>query len=266
MLAAGGGLGCPEGHDRAARRDRHLRADCLRQVRCRRARRGASRDGSRLGRRVAGLSRACRSSPTSRRRRLCWWRSWISTEEMSVGAFATLAHTRGGRPRRTERRSGGLGRDGLVPACRPRRAGASRGPPEASERARVEASYDADPAATYARLAALDPRAAKVVHPNDRRRVVRALELAEVGSSLVPEIDRLWSEELRRPTIVFGLDAAARRSRAPNPLTNGRDVPARGRRRGAHRARRGPFRAPPRRHWGCASSPSSPPTRRSNGS
>ena len=32
-----------------------------------------------------------------------------------------------------------------------------------------------------------DPAAAALVHPNDRRRVVRALELAEAGASLAPE-------------------------------------------------------------------------------
>ena len=35
---------------------------------------------------------------------------------------------------------------------------------------------------------------------------MRALELAEAGASLVPADDRLWSEELRRPTLVAGLD------------------------------------------------------------
>jgi GNAT superfamily N-acetyltransferase len=43
------------------------------------------------------------------------------------------------------------------------------------------------------------------VHPNDRRRVVRALELAEAGSSLAG--DALWGGDTRRPTVVFGLDA-----------------------------------------------------------
>jgi tRNA dimethylallyltransferase len=35
---------------------------------------------------------------------------------------------------------------------------------------------------------------------------VRALELAEAGSSLRPGEDRLWSERFRHPTIVFGLE------------------------------------------------------------
>ncbi|MGH2921229.1 MAG: tRNA (adenosine(37)-N6)-dimethylallyltransferase MiaA, partial [Gaiellaceae bacterium] len=51
-----------------------------------------------------------------------------------------------------------------------------------------------------------DPAAAARVHPNDRRRVVRALELHSAGSSLAPGRDELWSEETRHPTLVFGLD------------------------------------------------------------
>ena len=44
------------------------------------------------------------------------------------------------------------------------------------------------------------------MHANDRRRVVRALELAELGSSLRPARDRLWSAETRYPTEIVGLD------------------------------------------------------------
>jgi tRNA dimethylallyltransferase len=43
------------------------------------------------------------------------------------------------------------------------------------------------------------------VHPNDRRRVVRALELVEAGSSLRPADPALWSERTRHPTLVVGL-------------------------------------------------------------
>jgi tRNA dimethylallyltransferase len=44
------------------------------------------------------------------------------------------------------------------------------------------------------------------VHPNDRRRVVRALELAEAGSSLVPLADALFGGAWRHPTLIVGLD------------------------------------------------------------
>jgi tRNA dimethylallyltransferase len=73
-------------------------------------------------------------------------------------------------------------------------------------RARLQAAYDRDGAnATHARLAAADPAAAERVHPHDRRRVVRALELAELGASLAPADDRLFATDTRCPTRVFGL-------------------------------------------------------------
>jgi tRNA dimethylallyltransferase len=76
-------------------------------------------------------------------------------------------------------------------------------------RDRLQEEYDADPSAAHERLAAIDPAAAEAVHPNDRRRVVRALELAEMGSSLVPEAPRLWSADVRRPSVVVGLEVPA---------------------------------------------------------
>jgi tRNA dimethylallyltransferase len=80
-------------------------------------------------------------------------------------------------------------------------------PPEPGARERLEELYDAHGALhAHGRLQAIDPEAAAAVHPNDRRRVVRALELAQRGTSLVPEQDRLWTEETRHPTLVFGLE------------------------------------------------------------
>jgi tRNA dimethylallyltransferase len=51
-----------------------------------------------------------------------------------------------------------------------------------------------------------DPLAAARVHANDRRRIVRALELNEAGHSLVRTDSRLWSGALRHPTLIFGLE------------------------------------------------------------
>jgi tRNA dimethylallyltransferase len=79
--------------------------------------------------------------------------------------------------------------------------------PEPGVRARWEQIYDAEgPERAHALLSERDPEAAAAVHPNDRRRVVRALELADAGASLRPGRDRLWTEETRRPTLIFGLD------------------------------------------------------------
>ena len=83
-------------------------------------------------------------------------------------------------------------------------------PPEPSPgaRERWEAVYDRDAAAAHASLATSDPAAAERVHPHDRRRVVRALELSDAGASLAPESDRLWANETRRPTLIVGLEVA----------------------------------------------------------
>jgi tRNA dimethylallyltransferase len=73
----------------------------------------------------------------------------------------------------------------------------------ACARARWEAFYDeVGPEQAHARLSDLDPDAAEAVHANDRRRVVRSLELA----GLERERDRLWSGETRHPTVIVGLD------------------------------------------------------------
>jgi tRNA dimethylallyltransferase len=80
-------------------------------------------------------------------------------------------------------------------------------PPSAGAREKWEAFYDEHGGLhAHGRLQTLDPQAAARVHPNDRRRVVRALELAEAGATLAG--DELWSDETRHPTVVFGLDVS----------------------------------------------------------
>jgi tRNA dimethylallyltransferase len=80
--------------------------------------------------------------------------------------------------------------------------------PEPGARERWQRVYDEEGAkAAHDRLMAVDPGAASALPPNDRRRVVRALELTEVGHSLSG--DRLWSSDLRHPTLAVGLDAPA---------------------------------------------------------
>jgi tRNA dimethylallyltransferase len=77
--------------------------------------------------------------------------------------------------------------------------------PVPNARARWEELYDRQgPETAHAMLAERDAAAAAAVHANDRRRVVRALELADAGQSLVGE--RLWAVETRHPTVVVGLE------------------------------------------------------------
>jgi tRNA dimethylallyltransferase len=79
--------------------------------------------------------------------------------------------------------------------------------PAPGERERWERAYDELGAeAAHEALADRDPEAAARIHANDRRRVVRALELAEAGASLAPSKSRLWTDETRHPTLFVGLE------------------------------------------------------------
>jgi len=79
-------------------------------------------------------------------------------------------------------------------------------PPDPAAREHFERLYDRlGPDGSYALLAEHDPAAAARLHANDRRRVVRALELRAAGESLAPDRDHLWADEMRHPTVVFGL-------------------------------------------------------------
>jgi tRNA dimethylallyltransferase len=125
-------------------------------------------------------------------------------DEVSVGEFQRLAHDAIDAVVGSGRTAVVVGGTGLY-----LRAALSAleipPPPPAGARERWERTYDErGPEAAYALLVERDPDAAARVHPNDRRRVVRALELAEVGASLAG--DRLWEDDARHPTVVFGLD------------------------------------------------------------
>jgi tRNA dimethylallyltransferase len=129
-------------------------------------------------------------------------------EEMSVGAYATLAHEAIDELVASRGSAVVCGGTGLY--LRAALADLAVPPPPADGvRERIRGEVEADPAAAHARLAALDARAAAAVHANDARRLVRALELAEVGRSLVPDDDRLWADATRYPTLIAGLDVPA---------------------------------------------------------
>jgi tRNA dimethylallyltransferase len=131
---------------------------------------------------------------------------WPLTHEGSVAEYAELAHAAIDEllaAGRTPVVAGGTGLYlraaladlGLPPA------------PSAELRAHWQEVYDRlGRERALALLAERDPEAAAGLHANDRRRVVRALELTELGSSLRPDADRLWTDEMRNETIVFGLD------------------------------------------------------------
>jgi tRNA dimethylallyltransferase len=126
-------------------------------------------------------------------------------EEMTVGAYASLAHATIDELVATTGSVVVAGGTGLY--LRAALGDLDVPPPVAPEvRARVEREFDDDRVAAHDRLASLDPVTAAVVHPNDRRRLVRALELADEGGSLTAGQDRLWSSRTRRPTTIVGLE------------------------------------------------------------
>jgi tRNA dimethylallyltransferase len=83
-----------------------------------------------------------------------------------------------------------------------------RPPPRPGLRARIEAEAAArGPEALHAELAARAPGAAAAIGPGDRTRVIRALELLEMGEEPAPAgaESRLWTAALRHPTLLCGL-------------------------------------------------------------
>jgi tRNA dimethylallyltransferase len=131
---------------------------------------------------------------------------WPLDHEASVGEYAPLAHAAIDEILAAGRTPVVVGGTGLY--FRAALAELELPPkPAPGARERWSRLYDDEgPQAAYGRLVELDPEAAAAVHANDRRRVVRALELAEAGASLAPERDRLWTDETRHPTLLVGLD------------------------------------------------------------
>jgi tRNA dimethylallyltransferase len=126
-------------------------------------------------------------------------------EEMSVGAYAVLAQREIDALVTEHRTAVVAGGTGLY--LRAALADLDVPPLVApAVRERIAREVDDDRGAAHDRLQRLDPVAAAAVHPNDRKRLVRALELAEAGTSLVAGRDRLWDGAMRRPTLVVGLE------------------------------------------------------------
>jgi tRNA dimethylallyltransferase len=133
---------------------------------------------------------------------------WPLSHVASVGAYAPLAHAAVDEILAAGRTPLVVGGTGLY--FRAALAELELPPaPEPGARERWERLYDeAGAAAAHARLEELDRAAAARIHENDRRRVVRALELAEAGRSLVPRREGLFGGGWRHPTLVVGLDVS----------------------------------------------------------
>jgi tRNA dimethylallyltransferase len=129
------------------------------------------------------------------------------TETFSAGRFAELAHEEIDAAVEAGRRPIVVGGTGLY-----LQAALTdlelRPPPAPGVRERLLAELDErGPEALHAALAELAPEVAATVEPTDRTRVVRALELLEMGEEPAPAgpESRLWTAQLRRPTVLCGL-------------------------------------------------------------
>jgi tRNA dimethylallyltransferase len=124
----------------------------------------------------------------------------------SAGQYARLAHAQIDELLAAGRRPIAVGGTGLY--LRAALSDLSLRPPPAEgvrERWMAELEREGAPA-LHARLAARAPWAARGIEPNDRQRLVRALELSDLGALEPPEgPSQLWSEELRHPTLLVGL-------------------------------------------------------------
>ena len=122
--------------------------------------------------------------------------------EFSAGQFATLAHAEIDQLLTEGRRPIVVGGTGLY--LRAALADLDLRPPvPAQVRGDVEREIAArGPEALHGEL---DPDIAATVHPRDRKRVARALELERAGIDPPRGSEQLWTAKLRRPTVLVGL-------------------------------------------------------------
>jgi len=128
-------------------------------------------------------------------------------ETFSAGEFAERAHTEIDAALAEGRRPIVVGGTGLYLQAALTNLDLRPAPdPVVRERVRVRLEADG-PAALHAELAARAPTSAKAIDPHDRTRIARALELLEMGEQPAPtgEASRLWTADLRHPTVLCGL-------------------------------------------------------------
>jgi tRNA dimethylallyltransferase len=127
-------------------------------------------------------------------------------ETFSAGRYAKLAHAEIDELLERDARPIVVGGTGLY--LRAALTELDMKPPPAQgarERWRAELEMKGAPA-LHAILAERAPAVAGGLNPNDRQRVMRALELADAGELQAPDGEsQLWSEDMRRPTLLVGL-------------------------------------------------------------
>jgi tRNA dimethylallyltransferase len=124
-------------------------------------------------------------------------------QEFSVGEFMPRAHGEIDAALESGRRPIVVGGTGLYLRAALTEL-ALKPPPPPELRARIEAELEQS--GTEAMHARLPAAASATIEPTDRSRVIRALELAEMGEEAeTAESSQLWTSDTRRPTLLFGL-------------------------------------------------------------
>ena len=124
----------------------------------------------------------------------------------SAGQYARLAHAQIDELLDAGRRPIVVGGTGLYLRAALTELSLRPPPPEGVRERWVAELERGGAPALHVRLAERAPWAAQGIDPNDRQRLVRALELSDLGELEPPEgPSQLWSEELRRPTLLAGL-------------------------------------------------------------
>jgi tRNA dimethylallyltransferase len=129
------------------------------------------------------------------------------TETFSAGQFASFAHEEIDAALTAGRRPIVVGGTGLyLQAALTDLELRPPPPPDVRERILGDVA-ERGVEALHAELAERAPDAAAGIEPTDRTRVVRALELIEMGEepALSGDESRLWTADLRRPTVLAGL-------------------------------------------------------------
>lgn len=123
-------------------------------------------------------------------------------EEFSAGRYAEAAHAEIDSLLAGGRRPIVVGGTGLY--LRAALSDLDLRPPVPQEiRSQVEREIaERGPAALHREL---DPDLAQTVDPNDRKRIARLTELARAGIEAEPDSERLWTAELRHPSLLVGL-------------------------------------------------------------
>ena len=125
-----------------------------------------------------------------------------ATGEFSAGRFAQLAHAEIDQLVAEGRRPIVVGGTGLY--LRAALGDLDLRPPVSPE-IRADVERDVTERGPEAVWADLDPDIAATIHPRDRKRIARTMELQRAGIDPPRSSEGLWTARLRRPTLLVGL-------------------------------------------------------------